>query len=416
MNRRLACVMSVGVVVLGTTTVGYAQTLDKPLQLASREPAFYAIIGSHLERTEARNVAALRQRIVLRLHDATIPEALKEIETQTSLRFAFMPSILPAGATVSLDASDITVAAALTQILEDADVDVDIAPYGLASIVPRRPRTSAPDTSTGAIAGRVIDSKTHNGVPYTTVSVEGTNRTVTTNDSGSFRLTGVPAGTHTVSARRVGYVLSQRSATVVSGQVTTVDFTLEQSASRLDQVVVTGTLVPAEIKSLPTPITLVTDSEIAQQQPRDINELFRQNVPTAVGFDPFSTPNNTFLSVRGATDLGQGGTEIKLLVDGIEVAHNDESPIDPASIDHIEVIRGPEAAAIYGSGAIDGVMQIFTKHGDPTNGRPAVDAQVAAADVQTPYAGFRGVLRQSYSGDLRGGTQDASYTVGGGYT
>src|SRR5579862_3151296 len=57
-----------------------AQPVDKPLQLASREPAFYAIVGTHLERAEARNVAALRTRIALRLHNATIPEALKAIE------------------------------------------------------------------------------------------------------------------------------------------------------------------------------------------------------------------------------------------------------------------------------------------------------------------------------------------------
>jgi outer membrane receptor protein involved in Fe transport len=415
MNRRLAYVMSVGVVVLGTTTVGYAQTLDKPLQLASREPAFYAIIGSHLERAEARNVAALREHIGLHLHNATIPEALSAVETKTSLRFAFKPSILPSGATVSLDANDITVAAALTQILLDADVDVEIARYGLASLVSRRTSRLAADT-TGTIVGRVTDGKTHQGIPYATVSMEGTSRSVTANDSGGFRLARVPTGSHIITARRVGYVAAQKSVTVVGGQITTVDLVLEQSASSLDQVVVTGTLVPAATKSIPTPITVISDSEIAEQHPRTVNEVFRQFVPTAVSFDQFSNPAQTYLTVRGATDLDQGGTQVKTLVDGVEVALNSQSPVDPASIDHIEVIRGPEAAAIYGSGAIDGVIQIFTKHGSTTNGRPSVDAQIAAADVQTPYAGFRGVLRQEYSGDIRGGTQDASYMVGGGYT
>ncbi|HSY82829.1 MAG TPA: TonB-dependent receptor [Gemmatimonadaceae bacterium] len=416
MNRRLAYVMSVGVVVLGTKTTGYAQTLDKPLQLASREPAFYAIIGSHLERAEARNVAALREHIGLHLHNVTIPEALKVVETQTSLRFVFKPSILPPGATVSLDANDITVAAALTQVLLDADVDVEIAPYGLTSIVARQPRNTAPDTTTGGVVGRVTDAKTHAGISYATVSLDGAGHTATANDSGSFRLARIRGGTYTIVARRVGYTVSRQSVTVVGGQVTTVDFALEQSAGQLNQVVVTGSLVPTETKSLPTPITVVNDSEIAQQQPRTLNDIFRQAVPTAVSFDGFQSPNATYLSVRGATDLSQGGTQIKTIIDGVEVASNSSSPIDPASIDHIEVIRGPEAAAIYGSGAIDGVIQIFTKHGGATQGRPSVDAQVGVADVQTPYAGFRGVLRQAYAADVRGGTDDASYTVGGGYT
>jgi outer membrane receptor protein involved in Fe transport len=416
MNHRLAYVMIVGVVVLGTKSSVYAQTLDKPLQLASREPAFYAIIGSHLERAEARNVAALREHIAVHLHNATIPDALSAVEKQTSLRFAFKPSILPSGATVSLDASDITVVAALTQILLDADVDVEIAPYGLTSIVARQPQKQAPDSTAGTIIGRITDGKTHQGIPYATVSVLGTARTATANDSGAFRLTRVPAGTCTVVVRRVGYVASQQRVTVVSGQVATLDFTLDQSAGSLDQVVVTGALVPAAMKSIPTPITIVSDSEFAQQQPRTLNDIFRQAVPTAVAFDQFANQNQSYMSVRGATDLNQGATQVKTFIDGVEVATNAASPIDPASIDHIEVIRGPEAAAIYGSGAIDGVIQVFTKHGDATGGRPSVDAQVAAADVQTPYAGFRGVLRQTYSGDVRGGTDDASYLVGGGYT
>jgi hypothetical protein len=46
--------------------------------------------------------------------------------------------------------------------------------------------------------------------------------------------------------------------------VPTVDVVLEQSANALDRVVQTGSLVPTEAKELPTPITVVSDSEIAQ--------------------------------------------------------------------------------------------------------------------------------------------------------
>src|ERR1700722_11923082 len=133
MMRGAICGISVGVILCS----GAGAQGPQPLQLASREPAFYAIVGTHIERAEAGSFAALRERLVLRLHTATIPEALTAIQEQTSLRFTYKPSILPAGATVRLDASDITVAAALTQILLDADVDVEIAPYGQATLVAR---------------------------------------------------------------------------------------------------------------------------------------------------------------------------------------------------------------------------------------------------------------------------------------
>ena len=53
--------------------------------------------------------------------------------------------------------------------------------------------------------------------------------------------------------------------------------------------------------------------------------------------------------------------------------------VDPASIDHIEVIRGPQAATIYGSDAIGGVMQIFTKKGSSASSRPARKASLQCA-------------------------------------
>lgn len=122
------------------------------------------------------------------------------------------------------------------------------------------------------------------------------------------------------------------------------------------------------------------------------------------------------MTVRGATDLNVDGTQMKMFIDGGEVVSNASRSVDPSSIDHIDIVRGPRAAAIYGSGAIDGVIQIFTKHGDATHGCSSVDAQLTAADVQTPHARFRQPLRQRHSGDVRGGTEDAGYTVSGGYS
>ncbi len=80
------------------------------------------------------------------------------------------------------------------------------------------------------------------------------------------------------------------------------------------------------------------------------------------------------------------------------------------------MIRGPEAAAIYGSDAIGGVIQIFTKRGDASSPRPRVDAQASLSVVQTPYSGYDGVPRQGYSASVVGGGTDVSYNFGAGYT
>ncbi len=107
---------------------------------------------------------------------------------------------------------------------------------------------------------------------------------------------------------------------------------------------------------------------------------------------------------------------MKVFVDGIPEADGSFAAVDPASIARVEVIRGPQAAAIYGSDAVGGVIQIFTKRGDSTLTRPQVDGEVALGVIQTPYAGYGSVIRQSYRGSVQGGGPGMSYQFGAGYT
>ena len=75
---------------------------------------------------------------------------------------------------------------------------------------------------------------------------------------------------------------------------------------------------------------------------------------------------------------------MKVFVDGIEVANPTTAAVDPNSIERIEVIRGPQAAAIYGSDAIGGVIQIFTKRGDPTLSHPRWTLKPRSASSRPP--------------------------------
>jgi outer membrane receptor protein involved in Fe transport len=57
--------------------------------------------------------------------------------------------------------------------------------------------------------------------------------------------------------------------------------------------------------------------------------------------------------------------------------------IDPNSIDRVEVIRGPQASTVYGSGAIGGVMQVFTRRGGANLTRPSVEASAAIGGIES---------------------------------
>ena len=70
--------------------------------------------------------------------------------------------------------------------------------------------------STGTIAGRVTERTTNRPLAGVQIRVVGTTRGAATNDSGGYRIPGVPAGTVQLAVQRIGYGVASRSV-VVSG-------------------------------------------------------------------------------------------------------------------------------------------------------------------------------------------------------
>src|SRR5207247_419184 len=171
-------------------------------------------------RVDVERTPVLRRRISVTLLDVPLEEALKTIAGQSGLHLAYSKTAAPLGRIVRLDARDITVAAALTEVLLDAQMDVVFSPAGRAMLVKRDERWF---DETGTITGRVTDQRSGSGLEQVTVWVEGTSLRATTQPDGGYRITSVPVGTRTVTARRLGYARQSQSVEVEAGQGLTVD-------------------------------------------------------------------------------------------------------------------------------------------------------------------------------------------------
>ncbi len=393
---------------------------QRPMELAMAgpQPHFVAAWAPKTER-EAERSAVLAGRVSLELADVSLDAALKALTNQAGLRITYSRAVLPAGKRVTISANDVAVVTALTEMLFRSGLDVVVDRDGtLALVVCRHPagKPEAEVQDSGAIAGTVTDKATGAPLAGATVTVGGTGWNATTGTDGRYRISGVEVGAYTIRARYIGYAALSSPITVDAGREVSADFGLVKSVQKLDDVVTTGTFVPTEVKALPTPISVISADDIAQQRPQALLDVIRQAVPTAVAFDrPFASTVQTFFSVRGVSSLS-GSSPLKILVDGVEATTFTLAPVDPTSIERIEVVRGPQAAAIYGADAAGGVIQIFTKRGDPGLTRPKVDMQAGVGVVQTPYGGHREVLRQEYTGSVRGSGGDVTYNFGGGYT
>src|SRR5437764_4739387 len=112
----------------------------------------------------------------------------------------------------------------------------------LAAIAGRSAAAQADGSSGGggSIRGKVVSSADQHAIPDAHVIVVGTKRTATTNQSGEYVVSDVPAGTYQVRARLIGFSERSDTVTVTAGASATADFSLEAKALLLDVKAVTA--------------------------------------------------------------------------------------------------------------------------------------------------------------------------------
>ena len=161
--------------------------------------------------------------------------------------------------------------------------------------------------------------------------------------------------------------------------------TLLSADSTLPTVVVTAERVAQTAEESLASITILDRHQIEQSQAQSLPELLR-SVPGLALSNNGGLGKSTFLFLRGTES-----DHVLVLIDGIKVGSAtlgstafEQLPI--AQIDRIEIVRGPRSS-LYGSEAIGGVIQIFTRKG---KGKVKPNLSVAAGSDNT-YQGTLGI-------------------------
>jgi TonB-dependent SusC/RagA subfamily outer membrane receptor len=246
------------------------------------------------------------------------------------------------------------------------------------------PLTLTSQQATGTVSGRVTDASIGRGLPDVQIMVTGSRIGAVTGANGEYTLVGVPVGARTLTVRRIGYQATVHPVTVTAGSTTTADVALNVSAVNLSEVVVTGTGTATEKRKVGTNIATVDSALIGRAQAVTVDQAMQGKIPGAQITQNSGSPGGGGISVRlrGVNSFISGSDPL-YIVDGVIVDNesgqladlgtranpqNRLADLNPSDIEHIEIIRGAAAAALYGSRANNGVVQIFTKRG--TIGRP----------------------------------------------
>ncbi|MBD3289406.1 outer membrane beta-barrel protein, partial [candidate division KSB1 bacterium] len=104
--------------------------------------------------------------------------------------------------------------------------------------------------TTGQITGKVIEAGSKSPLPGANISIVGTARGAATDNNGRFKILKVPAGTYTVKTSFLGYQDETKEVQVLAGKTVSVQFALEESVLKGEQVVVYGELTRGQAKAL----------------------------------------------------------------------------------------------------------------------------------------------------------------------
>jgi TonB-linked SusC/RagA family outer membrane protein len=245
---------------------------------------------------------------------------------------------------------------------------------------------SAAAQATGAIQGRVLEAGTQRPISGAQVTLVGTTRAAPTNAAGEFLMPGVRTGEQRVRVEFIGYTTTEQTVRVVSGQTARVTLQLSVDAIGLDAVVVTALGQTVARRELGTSQQTVRGAEIAETQRENFVNALQGRIAGVEVTSTSGVPGaSSSITIRGISSIS-GSNQPLIIVDGLPMDNktlsthdwqnnqagfenrgldfsNRGADLNSEDIESITVLKGPEAAALYGIDAGNGAIVIRTKRG-----------------------------------------------------
>ncbi|WP_257670416.1 TonB-dependent receptor [Parapedobacter tibetensis] len=213
--------------------------------------------------------------------------------------------------------------------------------------------------TTSSING-TIEDRSGESVPWATISIPSLKIGVTADSTGSYLLTGIPAGNWELEVKYVGYRPYSLKIRTNGTTPTQKDITLMDERASLDEVVVSGTMKEVSKLDSPVPVEVYTA------------KFFKANPAPSV-FDALQNINGVRpqlnCNICNTGDIHINGLEgpyTMVLIDGMPIVSGLStvyglSGIPQSLIERVEIVKGP-ASTLYGSEAVGGLINIITKN------------------------------------------------------
>ena len=224
----------------------------------------------------------------------------------------------------------------------------------------------------GTIYGVVRDSS---GVRLGAVSVLALGMGIQTvsDDSGAFRLTGLPEGSVTIQLRRLGYAPAAHVMLLAAGEARELGVVLAQAAEALDVVDVKAHAMRGKMSGFYTRRergigTFITREEIERRQPSKVSQLLRYVNGVYIPQDNSDMRPST-VGMRRAAGISAQSCAVQMYVDGQHYADGRLDDFRPSELEGIEIYKSASEipASFRSRDTMCGVIAVWTR--DPEAAR-----------------------------------------------
>jgi len=286
------------------------------------------------------------------------------------------------------------------------------------------------------ISGKVTDASNNSPIPGAVVKILNTNLATSTGPNGTYTFSvDLAAGKYQVQFSFIGYKSNTGSVTLGDNATVQLSSALSGDAVGLDEVIVTGTSQGTTRKQLGSYVSTVKGDDLNKAPSGNALASLQGKTPGAqISQNSGDPAGGISVRLRGISSVNSS-SEPLYIIDGVivnnsttrvtntsgnydninngvqigNIGQNRMVDISPADIDHIEVLNGAAAAAIYGSRANAGVIQIFTKRGKSGEPQVSFNTSLTISELRKQIEVNQAPIR--FGANANSVTQDIIQTV-----
>ncbi|WP_100611454.1 SusC/RagA family TonB-linked outer membrane protein [Confluentibacter lentus] len=376
---------------------------------------------------QANSTYAQKTKISMDKENAMLKEIIDEIEANTEFKFLFTTKTVDLNRKVTLNVKRASIINIIEALFDKSKISYEIDDRKI--LLKSKEIDSGPTiTETDkiiekpqtAVTGTVTDPA---GMPMlgVNITVKGTSLGTVTDFDGNYSINISNANSILVFS----YIGYETKEVAVAGK-TAINVTLNESASALDEVVVTALGIKKESKRLAYAAETV---QVEDLQANRTNNIGTSMVGKVAGLD-ISPPasgagSSTKIRLRGQSGFAGANNSPLLVINGLPIDQDARGAnggntrdrgdnltnINPDDIESMTVLKGATAAALYGSRASNGAIIITTKSGAKNQGIGVELSSSFTANTVLDFTDYQMEYGQGQNG-VRPSSQGNAATTG----